>query len=123
MVQFVYKPKLNTSNTLKLYVLINRESLPLVQCGVQAGHSIAEYIINHGHLDIVKDWHANHKTMVFLEASLNDIQEMQNYFSKNNKTFQEFREPDLMDQLTACTFEPVTSLDGKVIFGKFKLLS
>ena len=118
----VAPPNEDTSE-MKMYILINREILSLVQCGVQASHSLDEYSYIHKNNENYNEWHKNHKTLIFLEAKESEIYQKMNEFHKNGKTFAKFDEPDLGNRLTACTFEPMKSDEGKNIFGKFKLLS
>lgn len=106
---------------LKMYVLINRDILTLVQCGVQAAHSIHTYCFDYP--EKCKTWNDKHKTLIFLEAKESEIYEKINDFVMIGKTFSFFNEPDLGNVLTACCFEPLMSEEGKEIFGKFKLLS
>jgi hypothetical protein len=68
-------------------------------------------------------WNNVHKTLIYLEATEKEIHEMKKYFNKINKTYSDFNEPDLGGLLTACCFEPLPSDEGKIIFGKFKLLA
>lgn len=107
---------------LRMYVLINRPELPLVNAGVQAGHSIAEYMATHGHLPKVQSWVDEHKTMIFLEASENQIKDAIRFSEVKGLTYKTFHEPDLDHLLTAVAFEPITSIEGKELFGKLKLL-
>ncbi len=96
--------------------------LSIVQCGVQAAHSASEFCYFHHDLPATKEWAEKHKTMIFLEADEKDIIEMEAFFKSIGKQAYTFREPDLYNLLTACAFEPVLSTEGKVYFGKFRLL-
>jgi hypothetical protein len=116
-----YTIKDNTQR-YKMYVLIVRERLTLIQCGVQAGHAIAEFMMLHSHIPVVEKWCNRHKYMVFLEASENEIRNMIETFYINGKKSKAFYEGDLGNLMTACAFEPVTSEEGKKFFSNFKLL-
>lgn len=96
--------------------------LTLVQCGVQASHAVAEFMDIHASNENVQDWVRNHKTMIFLEATTSQIAEMQSVFNNKQKKYKSFYEPDLNDLQTACAFEPVTSEEGRMIFGHLKLV-
>lgn len=108
--------------SMKMYIMINRQDLTLVQCGVQASHAAVEYASQFKDNPQFLNWVKNHKTMIFLEASKDDILKMEDYFKYIGKTSARFIEPDIGDVLTAVAFEPIKTLEGKVIFGKFKLL-
>jgi hypothetical protein len=112
----------NDLDDKRMYVLINRPKLTLVQAGVQAAHSVAEYAMLHGDNTEFKDWVKNYKTMIFLETDEYGMDQMTNYYSSVGKTFAKFLEPDLNNTLTAIAFEPLKNVEGKLIFGKFKLL-
>lgn len=106
----------------KMYVLVNRSMLTLVQCGVQASHAVAEFMDVNKENSNVQDWVRNHKTMIFLEANLSEMAEMKTVFMNKDKKYKSFFEPDLRDLETACAFEPVTNEEGKAIFGHLKLV-
>jgi hypothetical protein len=114
-------PPNEDTSTMKMYVLINRDILSLVQCGVQAGHSIHSYCLKHP--DKCKEWNDNHKTLIYLEAKEGDIYAKMNECHMKGITFTHFDEPDIGNRLTACCFEPMQSDKGKILFGGFKLLS
>lgn len=119
----VSAPNENPNDYMKMYVLINREKLSLVQCGVQAAHAVAEYMHKYGNMPTSEDWVKNHKTMIFLEASETQMQNVVEIFNMYNKKFSIFYEPDLNNLMTAIAFEPVDSSTGKQLFGHLKLLS
>jgi hypothetical protein len=109
-------------DNVKLYVLINRKNLSLVQAGVQASHAIAEYGYQYANSLEYRTWVRDHKTLIFLEASEKEMLEVSEYFERHGMTFSKFFEPDLNNLLTAIAFQPLKSKDGKIIFGSFKLL-
>lgn len=110
-------------NDMRMYVLINREKLTIVQAGVQAAHAIAEYATLHGQDDSFREWSTKHKTLIFLEASEFDMRAHKFYYEHHlDKKTADFIEPDMNDTLTAIAFEPIKSGEGKIIFGKYSLL-
>ncbi len=105
---------------IRCYVLANID-LPPIHAGIQALHASCELVWNHQKLPIVKEWVENHKTVVLLGATLEELNNMKNIFDLMGKCYSEFKEPDLDNLLTAVAFEPMPAKDGKTIFGKFKL--
>jgi hypothetical protein len=116
-------PNENPHDYMKMYVLVNRESLTLVQCGVQACHSVAEFMDVYGEKPRVKDWVQNHKTMILLEATQQDLQRMKEALAWYGYVHKSFYEPDLNNLETAVAFEPMLASQGKEIFRHLKLLS
>jgi hypothetical protein len=116
------KPNENPDDTMKMYVLVNRSKLTVVQCGVQALHAAAEYSYFYYDNPTTKDYHENHKTVILLEATEDDIMSMAHYFKVIGKNSHIFKEPDLDDLITACAYEPISSTEGKILFSRFKLL-
>ena len=110
----------NKKEDIRMYVLVNSQ-LPTLHAGIQAGHSVAEFVHYQQSLPILKDWVENHKTLILLSATLDQISEMKSYFISKGRRFASFREPDLDDLETAVAFEPMTAQEGTVLFGKFKL--
>ena len=80
----------------KLYILI-RKDLSFSQQAVQAGHAVAQFMLEHGQ---VSEW-KNH-TLIYLgvedERSLTHWTEKMNM---KNLQWTCFREPDIGDQMTA----------------------
>lgn len=107
------------NSQMKMYVLVNREKLTLVQCAVQSTHSVHSYCCENANNPALKEWNDNHKTLILLEANEFQIKEA---MTKFNRSCTPFYEPDLGNLLTACAFEPLDSITGKVIFGEFSLL-
>lgn len=105
---------------IRMYVLIN-SALPVLHAGIQASHAVTEFTYYQRDLPILKEWVENHKTLVFLSATLDQIAEMKDYFTSKDRKFASFKEPDLDNLETAVAFEPMTVQEGKVFFGKFKL--
>lgn len=107
---------------LRLYVLINKSQLSIVQCGVQAAHSIHELIFANKDHPKLNAWGEHGKTLIFLEANEFDIVNKMAQFSSENKICKLFKEPDMDDTITACAFEPMFPHEGKEIFKGFKLI-
>lgn len=120
---------LDTPNTvdtspenLRLYVLVNKSQLSIVQSGIQAAHSIHELIFANKDHPKLNAWGDRGKTLIFLEATEFQIMQKMSEFSSNNKIYKLFKEPDMNDTLTACAFEPMFPHEGKEIFKGFKLI-
>lgn len=95
---------------MKLYV-ITRRDLSISQQAVQAGHAVAELILQDQHTG----WNG---TLVYLGVEDEEI--LSRWVSKldlRRKTYTKFREPDIGDQLTA-----IACIDEGSIFSKLKLL-
>jgi hypothetical protein len=105
---------------IRMYVLVNSQ-LPTLHAGIQAGHALAEVVHYHQGLPILKEWVENHKTLILLSATLEQMSEMKDYFKSKDRKFSSFSEPDLDNLETAVAFEPMNAQEGKVLFGKFKL--
>lgn len=103
---------------IRCYVLVNN-NLPTIHGGIQGAHALAELMVNYPKETL--DWATNHKTLVFLSATEKDIEGMMSYFKNKNRPYAQFLEPDLDNLLTAAAFEPMDAVEGRVIFGKFKL--
>lgn len=117
----VPEPNKDTSD-MKMYVLVNRSKLSLVQSGVQSCHATHSYCLKYKDNKNLIEWNDKHKTLILLEAKQNEITELMDYCNKNGKTYHEFYEPDLGGLLTACCFEPMDSVSGSLMFNRFKLL-
>jgi hypothetical protein len=72
-------------------------------------------------MDDIQDWVKNHKTMVCLEATEDQLRNVCEYAKWNSKRFAAFIEPDLNDMLAAVAFEPLTKREGNAYFRSFKL--
>ena len=105
---------------IRCYILANHV-LPPIHAGIQAGHSLAEMVHFGQHLSIVKKWVEEDKTLVLLSATVDQMAEMKAFFEKTGRHFSSFKEPDLNNLETAVAFEPMDAVEGKIIFGKFKL--
>ena len=78
----------------KLYILIDNDLDPIYGA-VQAGHAVAEWLIEHGQVK----W--NNEYLIYLKADLEDIQDnyLELYCARDKETL--FFEPDLDNRLTA----------------------
>lgn len=105
---------------LKLYVIVNKDILSPAQCAVQAAHSVAEFIFDYGQLPTVSEWVVEHKTLIILEANEKDFFKKLELIKKSNLAYNAFVEPDLNDQITAFTVQPLNETEAK-IFKRMKL--
>ena len=110
------------NNALRMYVLVNREVLPLVHAGVQAAHATHSFVWEHRDHPATKQWCEQDKTLLFLNGNKNDMQTLMTYCDKAGIKYSKFIEPDMNDEMTAVAFQPMTKTEGAVLFGKFKLL-
>lgn len=100
-----------------MYVLIRKDILTDIQCGVQASHAITEYMRLNKDCPVLNDWAENHRTLIFLAAD-----EQQINMKKRIIKHAGFKEIDLGDIETAVAFKPMTFLDGNEFFGELKLV-
>jgi hypothetical protein len=63
----------------------------------------------------------NHRTIVCLEATEEQMQNLCEYAKWNKKRVSKFVDEDLDDMLTAIAFEPLTKREGRAYFRSFKL--
>lgn len=105
----------------RMYVLVRRDILPLVHCGVQAAHAVAEFVHYHQN-DNTKLWVTFEKTLIILEATEDQIKEKMEWFANRHMNYQPFWEPDMNNAMTAVAFQPIQYGLGKEIFNGFKLL-
>lgn len=109
-------------NSLRMYVLVKRDSLPLVNCAVQATHAVAEYIHYHDN-ENTKKWVEQDKTLIILEATDEQLEAMRVKFLELDWNYQPFWEPDLDNMLTCIAFQPISTELGMEWFSHLKLLS
>lgn len=96
----------------KMYVLV-RKDLPKTYQAVQAGHSIAEYLLAQPFLF---GW--NNGTMVFLRVkNEKELLKWGEKFDSLDKPWAGFREPDIGNQMTA-----ITTIDNGELFKGMELL-
>jgi hypothetical protein len=107
---------------MKCFVLIRKDILSYVQVGVQGAHSVAELVGRKDEIPAVADWLKNHKTLIFLAATEEQIKDAK-YIALHHKVqWADFIEPDMGNMLTAVAFEPCDKLLGKHLFGHLKLV-
>lgn len=109
-------------NDIRMYVLINRPILTIIQAGVQGAHASIEYMHKFKNEESTIDWVENHKTLIFLQATEEDLQDMKRICEASHIPHAEFIEPDIGYRLTAIAFKPMSKDEGKFYFGKFPLL-
>ena len=107
---------------LKMFILVRRDILPLPHCAVQSSHSACEFMAQHGQRASVIDWVKNHKTMILLSATENDIANIKALYDRMGLSYTTFIEPDMSNAETATCFEPISNDISKAIFGKLALL-
>jgi len=109
-------------NMYKMFILIRRDILPLAHCAVQSSHSVCEFMSKYSHKSTVIDWVNNHKTMILLSATENDIANIKALYDKMGLSYATFIEPDMSNTETATSFEPISNDISKAIFGRLSLL-
>lgn len=96
----------------KLYVLV-RKDLTRSSPAVQAGHAVAQWMLQHGH---TKTW--ENETLVYLGIDTEEeLERWQQKLDLKNIECVVFKEPDLGDQKTA-----IACLHEGKIFSNLKLL-
>ena len=111
----------------RMYGLVNYQ-LSDIQKGIQFGHAVVEYGLNHSDEKDYQDWANNHKTFIILNGGTtnNSIDpetgNKKGTLNQHPRTifdmaipFATFHEPDLGDQLTAVVF-----LVNEYVFNKEK---
>lgn len=99
----------------RLYVL-TRQDLDPVYAGVQAGHAVAEYLIQHPQTP----W--RNSTLIYLVVQdENELNLWGERLSSEGIRFAEFVEPDIGDQKTAIA--TVLHENQRELFSELKLLS
>ena len=107
------------SSPLRMYVLIRKDILTDVQCGVQASHAIAWYIRDYiDHDPNLIEWIWKHHTLIFLAATEEEIHRKKILFP----SWVGFNEPDIGDIETAVAFSPITSERGVELFSDLNLI-
>ena len=89
----------------KLYILID-QNLDPIYGGVQGGHAVAEWLLEHWQLNKEGDpqWSWKNEYLIYLQADLEDIEKNYLEFMPYNN-FTEFFEPDLNNKLTAIAIQ------------------
>lgn len=121
---------------LRMYVIVNRPVLTVVQSGVQGAHAIAEYSAIHKDCEKYSKWASKDKTLIFLQSDRRTMDTTVEGLAKVGKKYAKFIEPDMYDvdmdyvskdiaalgTFTALAVEPMTPIEGKLYFGAFELL-
>lgn len=95
----------------RMYGLVPYNISPIQQ-GIQFGHAVVEYQIEHGHTGDYHKWSTQDKTFIILNGgttntnmeSLGSLNQHLDTLNSNGVKLSKFYEPDLGDQLTAITF-------------------
>lgn len=106
---------MNTKKENRLYILI-REDLSNAQKAVQAGHAIAQWMIEHHHKH---EWHNG--TLIYLTVP--DEQVLTEWFEVaqiKQLPCSCFREPDMNDQMTAIAI--LADEKSKKMFAKLPMM-
>ena len=94
----------------KLYV-VTRKDLSKSQQAVQAGHALAEYLLNN-------NTHWSNGTLVYLKVEdEKELKSLTELLEHGKVSFTSFKEPDIGNQLTA-----IASLGGNDYFSTMSLL-
>ena len=107
---------------LKMFILVRRDILPLPHCAVQGSHAAFEFMAKYGQKPNVIDWVNNHKTLIMLSATENEIVNIKALYDKMGLSYATFVEPDMSNAETATCFEAISNDISKAIFGKLPLL-
>ncbi len=103
----------------KMYILCRRDLSPAQQA-VQSCHAVAEFMSKFGHLEDVKAWATDDRTMVILgvesEQELGQWEEAAARRGINSATFVE---PDIGDKKTAMAVIPP---EGSKLFSNLRLM-
>lgn len=106
---------------LRMYVMVDKQNLPPLHAGIQALHAAVECTYENRDQVSMENWVKQGKTVVLLGVTQEQMNEMITYFTLYKMYYREFFEPDLDNLRTAVSFQPINSLSGKVLFGKFSL--
>lgn len=88
----------------KLYIVTHSHLSSGYQTA-QVAHATAEFVLNHP--EVARQWHLTSNYIIALEADdENHLIELAEEAEKNNIKTTIFREPDLLHEMTAVTFEP-----------------
>ena len=96
---------------MKMFVLV-RNDLSKSQQGVQGGHALAQFALDHPH--DFKEW--GNQTIVYLKTELDTLEVLKDEVSDS---VSRFYEPDIGNQLTALA---IYGPDAEARFRDFKLM-
>ena len=85
----------------------------------QSIHSVTEFINKHN--DVYKDWNLNSNYLCCLEASLDKIREFIDLLEMLNIKYSVFLEPDIGNEITAITIQPLDPKTHKQLFKNLNL--
>tara|TARA_R110000868_G_scaffold16222_1_gene73221 strand:- start:573 stop:872 length:300 start_codon:yes stop_codon:yes gene_type:complete len=95
----------------RLFVLVNNE-LPLAYQGVQAGHAVAQWLIDHPN----QTW--NNSYLIYLGVSEQELHRWMYKLQTREMDFTIFREPDIDNDITAIACQA----DDHKLFRNLKLM-
>lgn len=76
-----------------------------IQKGIQAGHSVEEYIHRHGKTDLYKEYFKDHKTWIVLDGGgSKEMAAHKWYLESVGAVFSHFEEPDCNGAISAISF-------------------
>lgn len=104
VIPFIAAEPASNAREDKLY-LVTHANLSAGYQTAQVAHVVADFIMNNP--EIAKTWHITSNSVIVLEAEDSSaLSELIEEAAKRNITVQEFREPDLGDEITALAFAP-----------------
>ena len=96
-----------------------------IQKGIQAGHSVEEYIHRHGKTDLYKEYFKDHKTWIVLDGGgSREMAAHKTYLEDIGAVFSHFEEPDLNGAISAISYIDDANENDQRMIGlskKFKL--
>ena len=109
---------------LIMYVIVNSK-LSKSERIPQCGHAVAEFMSEYGQDPDVQEWVHNHRTMVCLHASEDDIDGIMDrvYWDLGNSGYRCWVDDDLTHRIhwASVAFRPMTRSDAQKYFGHLKL--
>lgn len=91
---------------MKLYVVVRNDLQPGSQIA-QSLHAYREFIEHYRENE--ERWYSTSNVIVILQCkNEEELKQIMLQASENNLKYKEFREPDMNNEITACTFEPCT---------------
>lgn len=108
---------------LRVHLLLDRQRLGMARCAMFAAQAMAQFMFEHDKNEEVRFWANRHKTVVMLEATGAEMQEMAAYLAKQHKVSHLINDESLDDQPVAAVFEPLPAMEGRVLFARFSPLA